>query len=65
VNATEIQKVTIRRENRPQRQEQREDPPAWHASVCDEVCSSSDGALLRRIKILITNGPQLAPEEAA
>lgn len=33
--------------------------PAWQASVCDEVCASADGAVLRRIRILITDGPQL------
>jgi hypothetical protein len=41
------------------------EPLAWHASVWDEVRASADGALLRRIKILITDGPQLDSEEFA
>jgi hypothetical protein len=39
--------------------------PAWHASVCDEVRACANGALLRRITILITDGPQLEAGEAA
>jgi hypothetical protein len=35
----------------------------WRAAVWDEVCSTTDGALLRTIKILITDGPQSEPEE--
>jgi hypothetical protein len=41
------------------------DLPAWQASVWDEVHATAGGALLRRIKILITDGTQLRPEEAA
>lgn len=40
------------------------DLPAWQASVWDEVHATASGALLRRIKILITDGTQLKPEEA-
>jgi len=32
--------------------------PAWHASVWDEVRASANGTLLRRIRILITDGTQ-------
>lgn len=32
--------------------------PAWHASVWDEVRASANGTLLRRIRILITDGAQ-------
>jgi hypothetical protein len=46
-----------------QGQETWEDSPAWRASIWDEVCSTADGALLRTIKILITDGPQLDSEE--
>lgn len=35
----------------------------WRAAVWDEVCSTTDGVLLRTIKILITDGPQSEPEE--
>ena len=37
--------------------------PGWRAAVWDEVCATADGALLRTIKILITDGPQSEPEE--
>jgi len=37
--------------------------PAWQASVWDEVHATANGALLRRIKILITDGTQLEAEE--
>jgi hypothetical protein len=30
----------------------------WSASIWDEVCCTADGALLRTIRILITDGPQ-------
>jgi hypothetical protein len=39
--------------------------PAWHASVWDEVRASADGAVLRRIRILITDGPQLESDNTA
>ena len=41
------------------------DLPAWQASVWDEVHATPNGALLRRIKILITDGTPLEPEEIA
>ena len=39
--------------------------PAWRASVWDEVRASADGAVLRRIRILITDGPQLESDSTA
>lgn len=39
--------------------------PERHASVLDEVRAAADGALLRRIRILITDGPQCDPEKSA
>ena len=40
-------------------------PAAWHASVRDEIHATASGALLRRIRILITDGTQFEPEEVA
>jgi len=47
------------------RDKRREEAPAWHASVWDEVRETMDGALSRRIKILITDGAQLESKEIA
>jgi hypothetical protein len=67
VNASPRQKGAVRRvEERAQRGGQwLRHTPAWHASVWDEVRASANGALLRRIRILITDGPQLDSEEPA
>jgi hypothetical protein len=64
---TTMQRATGRREERTLHRGnwKREGLPSWRASVWDEVYSRSDGTLLRTIKILITDGPQLEPEEAA
>jgi hypothetical protein len=42
-----------------------EETPGWSASVWDELRADADGAVTRRIKILITDGPQPEPEELA
>ena len=67
VNATQQTKGTVLRVGARSHREgkQREEAPAWHASVWDEVCETIDGALLRRIKILITDGPQLEADMSA
>jgi len=39
------------------------DLPAWKASVWDEVHATAGGGLLRRIRILITDGTQREPEK--
>ncbi|HTD67105.1 MAG TPA: hypothetical protein VK846_11310 [Candidatus Limnocylindria bacterium] len=61
LHATQAPAKITRDETRVSRQGHTKDRPAWHASVRDEVCQTLDGALLRRIKILITDGPQLEP----
>ena len=67
VNATQLPKgTTLGVEARPHRRgKPRAEERAWHASVCDEVCETRDGALSRRIKILITDGPQFERVEIA
>jgi len=67
VNATLPANGTMRRVEAQahRRGKRREEAPAWHASVWDEVRETTDGALSRRIKILITDEAQLEPEEVA